>query len=194
MLYHLREKTFNGKGAVFGYPRCLPIEGRKNFSKSLIFGSSRDLPLEEENFEAGTTFDLSQWEQVKKYSKRVKKRSSRWLLFGGRNFLKAPRQMTFLTGNKWRKNNFIKAAIFGHSRCLPIEGTKLFLKTPTKTFSPSRNKWRNIQNRGEKTDFPPPTYWEDFEIHSKKGLSPGICKEIMNFSKNTPQNGLSHWE
>ena len=31
VLYHLREKTFNGKGAVFGYPRCLPIEGRKIF-------------------------------------------------------------------------------------------------------------------------------------------------------------------
>lgn len=30
----------------------------ENFSKGLIFGSSRDLPLEEENFEAGTTFDL----------------------------------------------------------------------------------------------------------------------------------------
>ena len=103
MLYHLREKNFNGKGAVFGYPRCLPIEGRKNFSKSLIFGSSRDLPLEEENFEAGTTFDLFQWEQVKKYSKRVKKRSSSWLLFGERNFLKAPRQMAFPTGNKWRE-------------------------------------------------------------------------------------------
>ena len=70
VLYHLREKTFNGKGAVFGYPPCLPIEERKKFSKGLIFGSSRDLPLEEENFEAGTTFDLSKWEQVKKYSKQ----------------------------------------------------------------------------------------------------------------------------
>lgn len=37
VLYHLREKTFNGKGAVFGYPRCLPIEGRKNFFKRLNF-------------------------------------------------------------------------------------------------------------------------------------------------------------
>ena len=70
VLYHLREKTFNGKGAVFGYPRCLPIEERKKFSQGLIFGSSRDLPLAEENFEAGTTFDLSKWEQVKKYSKQ----------------------------------------------------------------------------------------------------------------------------
>ena len=34
VLYHLREKTFNGKGAVFGYPRCLPIEGRKKFQKA----------------------------------------------------------------------------------------------------------------------------------------------------------------
>lgn len=40
------------------------------FSKGLIFSLSRDLSLEEENFEAGTTFDLSQWEQVKKYSKQ----------------------------------------------------------------------------------------------------------------------------
>ena len=40
------------------------------FSKGLIFSLSRDLPLEEENFEAGTTFDLSKWEQVKKYSKQ----------------------------------------------------------------------------------------------------------------------------
>ena len=47
------------------------------FSKGLIFGFSRDLPLEEENFEAGTTFDLSKWEQVKEYSKQGWKN---WLL------------------------------------------------------------------------------------------------------------------
>ena len=113
------------------------------------------------------------------------------------NFLKAPRQMAFLTGNKWRKNNFIKAAIFGHSRCLPIEGTKLFLKTPTKTFSPSRNKWRNIQNRGEKTDFPLPTYWEDFEIHSKKVSHREYVKKLWIFRKTLPKTASpsgNKWE
>ena len=34
VLYHLRRKIFCGKGAVFGYPRCLPIEERKNFQKA----------------------------------------------------------------------------------------------------------------------------------------------------------------
>lgn len=38
VLYHLREKNIYGKGAVFGYPRCLPIEGRKiYFFKRLNF-------------------------------------------------------------------------------------------------------------------------------------------------------------
>ena len=37
VLYHLREKNFYGKGAVFDHPRCLPIEGRKYFFKRLNF-------------------------------------------------------------------------------------------------------------------------------------------------------------
>lgn len=99
------------------------------FSKGLIFGFSRDLPLEEENFEAGTTFDLSKWEQVKEYSKQGWKN---WLLAAyslrEENFLRMTPQTASLSGNKWRENNSLEPAHFELSRWLLFGGTKLFWK------------------------------------------------------------------
>ena len=71
VLYHLRREKLLRQRRGFWLSSLPTYWGKKNiFSKGLIFGFSRDLPLEEENFEAGTTFDLSKWEQVKKYSKQ----------------------------------------------------------------------------------------------------------------------------
>ena len=70
VLYHLRREKLLRQRRGFWLSSLPTYWGKKKFSKGLIFGSSRDLPLEEENFEAGTTFDLSKWEQVKKYTKQ----------------------------------------------------------------------------------------------------------------------------
>ncbi len=71
VLYHLRREKLLRQRRGFWLSSLPTYWGKKNiFSKGLIFGFSRDLPLEEENFEADTTFDLSKWEQVKKYSKQ----------------------------------------------------------------------------------------------------------------------------
>ena len=91
VLYHLREKTFNGKGAVFGYPRCLPIEGRKKFfSKGLIFGFSRDLPLEGWKLRYRHNFWPFSVETSERENKNFVQAAifghSRCLLFEGRKF------------------------------------------------------------------------------------------------------------
>ena len=71
VLYHLRREKLLRQRRGFWLSSLPTYWGKKNiFAKGLIFGFSRDLPLEEENFEAGTTFGLSKWEQVKKYSKQ----------------------------------------------------------------------------------------------------------------------------
>ena len=68
MLYPLRErKMFFQKPYFLAFPVIYHLREKKFFVKAALFAISR------------------------------------WLLFGGRNFLKAPRQMAFPTGNKWRE-------------------------------------------------------------------------------------------
>lgn len=84
-------KFFCGKGAVFGYPRCLPIEGRKIFfSKGLIFGFSRDLPLEGWKLRYRHNFWPFSVETSERENKNFVQAAifghSRCLLFEGRKF------------------------------------------------------------------------------------------------------------
>lgn len=80
------------------------------------------------------------------------------------------------------------------SRCLPFEERKI-KKHPAKWLSPlgiSEEK-----NNSIKAAHFAISRWLLFGGYLKttsKELSPGICKEIVNFLENTYQNGLSHWE
>lgn len=100
VLYHLREKNIYGKGAVFDHPRCLPIEGKKYiFSKGLIFSLSRDLPLEGRKLQNRHNFwplPVGTSEEI--FKTEVKKRVSRWLLFGREIFWKHPAKWLFSLG------------------------------------------------------------------------------------------------
>lgn len=51
------------KALIFGFSRDLPLEGEKIIFPFRTKKSAKN--IEEENSEAGTTFDLSQWEQVR---------------------------------------------------------------------------------------------------------------------------------
>ena len=73
------------------------------------------------------------------FKTEVKKRVSRWLLFGREIFWKHPAKWLFSLGISEEKK-FHQSRNF-RSLSLPILwGIKYFLKTPTKTASPSRNK------------------------------------------------------
>ena len=103
VLYHLRREKLLRQRRGFWLSSLPTYWGKKNiFSKGLIFGFSRDLPLE---------------------GRKLQNRHNFWPLPVGTS------EEIFKTEVKKRV-----------SRCLPFEGTKLFLKTPTKTASPSRNK------------------------------------------------------
>ena len=135
---------------------------------------------------------------------------------GGKNFSKKPYIFRiFVLYHLREKNIYDKGAVFDHPRCLPIEGRKIFFskglifslsrdlpieerkiyRHPAKRLSPlgiSEEKNNSIQAALFAI-----SRWLLFGGYLKatsKELSPGICKKIMNFSKNTPQNGLSHWE
>ena len=144
VLYHLREKNIYGKGAVFDHPRCLPIEGRKIFfSKGLIFSLSRDLPLEGRKLQNRHNFwPLPVGTSEGIFKTGVKKLASRCLLFEGRKFFwewlpKRPLSVGISEEKIIPWNPHISNFLAGYSL-----GNKTFLKTPTKTASLSRNKWK----------------------------------------------------
>ena len=110
------------------------------FSKGLIFNLSRDLPLEGRKLQNRHNFwplPVGTSEEI--FKTEVKKRVSRWLLFGREIFWKHPAKWLFSLGISEEKK-FHQSRNF-RSLSLPILwGIKYFLKTPTKTASPSRNK------------------------------------------------------
>ena len=149
--------------AIFGVSRWLPFEGEKrNLSKWLIFDPSRCLPDGREIFKTihkNRVFVLYHLRR----EKLLRQRRGFWLsslptYWGKKNIFFKRLNFRFFSwstpwGRKFRsRHNFwplqvgtseeifkteVKKRV---SRCLPFEGTKLFLKTPTKTTSPSGNK------------------------------------------------------
>ena len=87
VLYHLREKNFYCKGAVFDHLRCLPIEGRKNFFKRLNFRFfSWSTPWGRKFRSRHNFWPLPVETSEGIFKTGVKKLASRCLLFEGRKF------------------------------------------------------------------------------------------------------------
>ena len=145
MLYPLGGKNYFRKNLIFFAFPCSTLEGifrkfRKPFIKSafscsttwgrkiftakarfLIILVAYLLREEKYIFSKGLIFSLSR--DLPLEGRKLQNRHNFWPLPVGTS------EETFKTEVKKRV-----------SRCLPFEGTKLFLKTPTKTASPSRNK------------------------------------------------------
>ena len=110
------------------------------FSKGLIFNLSRDLPLEGRKLQNRHNFwplPVGTSEEI--FKTEVKKRVSRWLLFGREIFWKHPAKWLFSLGISEEKK-FHQSRNFRSLSLATLWGNKTFLKTPTKTASPSRNK------------------------------------------------------
>ena len=105
-------------------------------------------PLREENCKTDTTFDRSQWEQVKEYSKQGWKN---WLLAAyslrEENFLRMTPQTASLSGNKWREKIFGRTLknILSHSS----HYEDMYLDNWIKSPSSMTVRWPRKSERGD---------------------------------------------
>lgn len=153
------EKRNLSKWLIFDPSRCLPdgreifktihknrvfvlylLEGKIIFQKSLIFSLSRDLPLEGNLQNRHNFWPLPVGTSEGIFKTGVKKLASRCLLFEGRKFFwewlpKRPLSVGISEEKiiPWNRT-------FRTFSLATLWGNKTFLKTPTKTASPSRNK------------------------------------------------------